>query len=256
MSIETSGFAHVNLNCTSLARSKPFFEQAFGLRALVHTTPGPQDCSAFGMDVPGPWDAWMLGHTEPGAGIALDLLEWLQPRPLPGPHAGALGFASLTFEVPGLDGERTRLDPDGFPLVLKRGSRNRLASVAVVCRDLERSLRFYEEVLGLKRVSNGDGALALPGDASGFRVQLSPWRGAGEPAPAALEPHRIGLFRMAFVVSDIERQHAELRRLGVSGLSPVADLHLGPDCPAPRCRAVFFRDPSGACLELIEVPAA
>jgi catechol 2,3-dioxygenase-like lactoylglutathione lyase family enzyme len=255
MSIETSGFAHVNLNCTSLQRSKPFYEQALGLRALVHTNPGAQDCSAFGMDVPGQWDAWMLGHTEPGAGIALDLLEWLQPRPLPGPRADALGFASLGFEVPDLDGERTLLDPDGFPLELRRGDRSRLCFVRVRCRDLERSLRFYSEVLGLKRVSNGEAALALPGDTSGFQVVLEPWQGAADPAPAAREPHRIGLFRMAFVVRDIEREHAELRRLGVSGLSPVADLDLGPACPAPRCKAVFFRDPDGACLELIEVPA-
>lgn len=282
MSIETAGFAHVNLNCSALERSRPFFERALGLRSLVHTNPQPQDCSAFGLTVPGQWDAWMLGHTEAGAGCALDLLEWLRPRPLAAPAApsGGLGFAGLGFEVPDLGaalarsaeaggraiaGEEPRgarvLDPDGVPLWLRQGSRSRLACVHVGCSDLERSLRFYDEVLGLKAVRDpqsapgADAWLALPGDTSGFRVALSAWRAAERPRPAAKEPHQIGLFRMALLSADVTRAHAELRALGVPGLSAPADLDLGPACPAPGCRALFFRDPDGACLELIEVRA-
>ena len=295
MSIETAGFAHVNLNCSALARSKRFYEHALGLRALVHTDPAPQDCSAFGLSEPGQWDAWMLGHTEAGAGCALDLLEWLRPRPLPAPPRYALGFANLGFDVPDLDAARGRIqegwgsafvgpvvgagytfagetkrsfateDPDGQTLYVQEGERSRLAFVRVHCSETERSLAFYTDVLGLKVVAENPGrtTLALPAEASGFRVELF-WfpakaddrGGPGLPLPARAEANRLGLFRMAFLCPDVARAHAELRGLGVAGLSAPADIDLGPACPAPRCRALFFRDPDGACLELIEVPAA
>jgi catechol 2,3-dioxygenase-like lactoylglutathione lyase family enzyme len=237
----------------------------------------------------------MLSHVEPGTGIALDLLEWLQPRPLPAPERTrlSLGMSSLGFDVPDLEAARRRIadaggqaaaaterstlagdaptrwfaawDPDGLPLVVREAERARLTFVDVTCSELERSLRFYDEVLGLKAVWVGDAphlgrdwqqaALALPGDASGFRVALCPTQDR-DAEPARVEPHRLGLFRMALLSTDIGRAHAELRGLGVAGLSEVADLDLGPACPAPRCRALFFRDPDGACLELIEVPQA
>ncbi|HXK22146.1 MAG TPA: VOC family protein [Myxococcota bacterium] len=281
MAVAISGFAHVNLNCAELARSKRFYEHALGLRALVHTDPAPQDCSAFGLSEPGQWDAWMLGYAEPGSGIALDLLEWLRPRPLPAPPPPALGFAALGFDVPDVDaaigliegaggrarilaGENARtfaaLDPDGQLIHVREGERSRMAFVRVSCSELERSLAFYAEVFGLKAVAGfapSSTMLALPGEASGFRVELA-WAGttgAGQPGPARAEANRLGLFRMAFLCPDLARAHAELQALGVPGLSAVADLDLGPSCPAPRCRALFFRDPDGACVELIEVPA-
>jgi catechol 2,3-dioxygenase-like lactoylglutathione lyase family enzyme len=284
MPIAITGFAHVNLNCAGLPRSKRFYEHALGLRALVHTDPAPQDCSAFGLSEPGQWDAWMLGYAEPASGIALDLLQWLRPRPLPALPSPSLGFTSLGFDVPDLDaaigrieeagghavdrpdllttGERTLAvrDPDGQRIEVREASRGRMASVNVLCSQLERSLAFYSEVLGMKdvdRFAERSAALALPGDASGFRVELTWARktASNDPAPARSEANRLGLFRMAFLCPDVARAHAELQALGVPGLSAVADLDLGPSCPAPGCRAVFFRDPDGACLELIEVPS-
>ena len=286
MPIAITGFAHVNLNCAELARSKRFYEHALGLRALVHTDPAPQDCSAFGLSEPGQWDAWMLGYAEPGSGIALDLLQWLRPRPLPALPPRSLGFTSLGFDVPDLDAAMGRIeaaggraierpdflptagetrtlavrDPDGQPTLVREGQRGRMASVNVLCSQLERSLAFYSEVLGMKdvdRLAAKSTALALPGDASGFRVELTWARktGSGDPGPARSEANRLGLFRMAFLCPDVARAHAEIQALGVPGLSAVADLDLGPSCPAPGCRALFFRDPDGACLELIEVPS-
>jgi len=287
MSIDVAGFAHVNLNCADLARSKRFYEHALGLRALVHTDPAPQDCSAFGLSEPGQWDAWMLGYAEPGSGIALDLLQWLRPCPLPAPRPDSLGFAGLGFDVPDLDaavgriegaggravarpdfrttaGESARVlaarDPDGQRIEVREGPRGRMAFVNVLCSQLERSLAFYSEVLGMKEVdglATGSTTLALPGDASGFRVELTRARKteSGGPGPARSEANRLGLFRMAFLSLDVARAHSELQSLGVPRLSAVADLDLGPSCPAPRCRALFFRDPDGACLELIEVPS-
>ena len=46
----------------------------------------------------------------------------------------------------------------------------------------------------------------------------------------------------------------ELDRLGVSNSGP-CHLEMGPDVPIEGgLNAVFFRDPDGTCLELIETP--
>jgi catechol 2,3-dioxygenase-like lactoylglutathione lyase family enzyme len=303
MPLDVAGFAHVNLNCADLARSRRFYEDAFGLRAVVHTNPEPQDCSAFGLSEPGQWDAWMLTHEGIPAGCAIDLLEWRRPRPVGAPDAepGRLGLRALGFEVPDLDVARARiatlggrasapeaqlalagakparvcagLDPDGVPLWLRAASRPRLAFVELACSDLERSLGFLREVLGMESASPqetesvpGAGlgleaparwsaeALALPGDPEGFRVALTRWERPAPHGRPPAEPHRLGLYRMALLVRDLDRSHRELRSLGVAGLTAPVSLELGPACPAPRCRALFFRDPDGACLELIEVP--
>ena len=293
MPIDVAGFAHVNLNCRDLARSRRVYEQALGLRALVHTNPEAQDCRAFGLAEPGQWDAWMLSHDDLATpGCALDLLQWLRPEPLParGAEPGRLGLRALGIETPDLDATCARLtvlggraaagprraawDPEGAPLWLQAGSRARLAFVELSCTDLERSLRFYAEVLGLeagtpptpKRIPGAClggvevgvcqvAALGLPGDASGFRVELTRWENPLPHGAPPAEPHRQGFYRMALLASDLGRWHAELRGLGVADLSAPTWLDLGPACPAPRCRALFFRDPDGTCLELIEVPA-
>lgn len=293
MPIEVAAFAHVNLNCRELAPARRFYEQALGLSAWVHTNPAPQDCSAFGLDEPGQWDAWMLSQAEMGAGGALDLLEWLRPRPLPAsePAPGRLGLRALGFEVTDLAAARERVtacggrvaeaagplcaasDPEGTALWLRQGSRARLAFVELSCSELERSLRFFREVLGLEagipRSERLPGAgvgrrgeiawravsLGIAGQPDGFRVELTQWQQPAAHGRPSAEANRLGLFRMALLVRDIERCHAELKGLGIAQLSAPALLDLGPACPAPSCHALFFRDPDGACLELIEVPA-
>ena len=302
MSIDVAGFAHVNLNCRELARSRSAYEEALGLQALVHTNPAPQDCSAFGLRDPAQWDAWMLSHVDLATpGCALDLLQWLRPAPLPRASGapGQLGLRALGFEVPDLEGARARLarcggrtaepakspgtgslrcaawDPESQPLWLEEGPRARLAFVELACANLERSLRFYAEVLGLEagtapvaeripgpwRDAAEDGAwrradLTLPRDPGGFRVALTQWENPAPHGRPSAEPHRLGLYRMALLASDLDRRHAELRGLGVADLVAPVWLDLGPACPAPRVRALFFRDPDGTCLELIEIPQA
>lgn len=302
MPIAVAGFAHVNLNCRDLSRARRAYEEALGLQALVHTNPAPQDCSAFGLREPAQWDAWMLSHVDLATpGCALDLLQWLRPAPLPRPAAtpGQLGLRALGFEVPDLEGARARLvacggragapakapatgtlrcaawDSEGAPLWIQEGPQTRLAFVELGCSDLERSMRFYAEVLGFEArtpplaesvpgawlEAREDGAwrqalIGLPGDLGGFRVALTRWERPAPHGGASAEPHRLGLYRMALLASDLERRHAELRGLGVPDLVAPVWLDLGPACPAPRCRALFFRDPDGACLELIEVPAS
>jgi catechol 2,3-dioxygenase-like lactoylglutathione lyase family enzyme len=302
MPVGVAGFAHVNLNCREVARARRAYEQTLGLQALVHTNPAPQDCGAFGLREPGQWDAWMLSHVDLATpGCALDLLQWLRPAPLPraGGAPGQLGLRALGFEVPDLEGARARLaacggrsaapakspqtsalrcaawDPESQPFWLEEGPQARLAFVELSCADLERSLRFYAEVLGLEARTPVDpepvpGAwleapedgrwrqarLGLPRDAGGFEVALTQWQRPAPHGRPSGEPHRLGLYRMALLAADLDRCHAELRGLGVADLVAPVWLDLGPACPAPQVRALFFRDPDGTCLEIIEVPTA
>ena len=58
---------------------------------------------------------------------------------------------------------------------------------------------------------------------------------------------------MAFMVASAEESCAELDRLGVEHSGPCW-LEMGPEIPIDGLYAVFFRDPDGTCLELIETP--
>jgi catechol 2,3-dioxygenase-like lactoylglutathione lyase family enzyme len=148
----------------------------------------------------------------------------------------------------------------------------RLLHVNVNCSDLARSADWYRRVLGLASLGRscpgpvaGAGFgwdapcewhaefLAVPGARDPFVIDLLEWktpRPAGAPARAA---NQLGLFRVAFGVEDAKAAHAELLRHGVE-TSPPVWLEMGPEVPVAGVWAVFFRDPDGTCLELIERP--
>ncbi len=305
MGLPIRGIGHVNLNCSDLSASRTFFEASFAMRARIHTDPEPQDGRAFGIEGAARWDAWMMQDARDDS-TPIDLLEWKQPRPCGEPHrqperlglrrlawgsrtleacharvleAGARGASELVeLELP--NGETRRAfgarDPDGVDLLVFEASSDHLDHVQLGCLDLERSSRFYGDVLGL--VSSGSHrATAATGapfgwqatvawsaemfrheadGGDGFAVALLQWedpKASGQPYACA---HHLGLYRMAFLVDDLDLCHGQLQELRVEGLGEPVDLDLGPSCPAPRCRALFFQDPDGTCLELIETPAA
>lgn len=164
-------------------------------------------------------------------------------------------------------------DPDGTAIeFIEQPGPMRLLHVNLNCSDLERSAAWYRRVLGLEalgRSSPGpvDGTgfglrgpvewsaefLAIPGLPDPFVIDLLEWRAprpVGHPPAAA---NQLGLFRVAFLVEDARACHAELVREGVPTSEPVW-LEMGPEVPIDGLQAVFFRDPDGSCLELIERP--
>lgn len=195
-----SGFMHVNVNCTDLARSRAFYEDALGLVVGAHTKPdAPQPGGAFGLAGEALWDAYVLDDPR-GMGVAasLDLLRWEQPAPCgdaPG-FAPAPGIHRVVYAVPSLDAvlpriaaagrgvlppatvqrgaERVRvawaLDPDGSAVELVEDpgcdACVHARAVTIVCRDLERAVAWYERGLGLTVVAREHGATA-PGAAFG-----------------------------------------------------------------------------------------
>jgi hypothetical protein len=55
------------------------------------------------------------------------------------------------------------------------------------------------------------------------------------------------------LVEDIQRSYQELKLQGVECEPPVF-LDMGPEIPIDGVWAVFFPDPDGTCMELIETP--
>ena len=169
------------------------------------------------------------------------------------------------------------LDPDGsaIELIEERSSTEpvRAHAVSIVCRDLERAIAWYERALGLtvvarERGASGPGAsfacsadarwdaavLELPGRPAHYALRLEQWH-----TPALVERPRavanqLGPFRVAFLVDDAHAWHAELARRGVACTAEPAWLDMGPEIPIDGLWALFFFDPDGACVEMIQVP--
>jgi glyoxylase I family protein len=164
-------------------------------------------------------------------------------------------------------------DPDGTCVeFIEQPSPLRLLHVNVNCRDLDRSTQFYQDVLGLaplmarSQPGDVDGAglgfpgkcrfradfLALPGRPD-LIVDLLEWLDPLPIGAPAAQANQLGFFRLAYLVEDARACCAELDRLGVAHSGP-RWLDMGPEVPIDGLHAVFFRDPDGTCLELIERP--
>lgn len=112
--------------------------------------------------------------------------------------------------------------------------------------DLERSVRFYREALGLELA----GESAEPGRAYAFlaadgRLLLTLWRQSEGTAPS----DRPGLHHLAFQVESIEQVEAAERRLEAMG----AVIHHGgivPHREGGDSGGLFFEDPDGIRLEI------
>jgi len=96
---------HVNINCSHLARSRTFYVDGCGLTEGVRTAPEhPQPGDAFGFDRAS-WDALILIGANGFDGGAIDLLQWLEPKPTGAPPADLHepGFQRIGIEVPDVE---------------------------------------------------------------------------------------------------------------------------------------------------------
>ena len=137
--------------------------------------------------------------------------------------------------------------------------------VSITCRDLGRSVRFYE-TLGLKVTKRlgevqEDGIargfqlpagrlavayLALPQASSRMFIDLVQWlepSSTGEPYPVL---NHVGLNRMAFRVSDLDATTAALREQGIPFLTQE------PQVFGEGIRCIVTTDPDGVFIQLIE----
>jgi len=296
MAIQGNRIYHCNSNCSDLDVAVVFYE-ALGLHRVLRTVPSKnQSGSAFGLDEVA-WDAWIL-HSDDGLnGLSLDLLEWKTPLPTgtaPGLD-GEPGYNRLMITTPDLDAtieravaaggtlvggpveveagpERPRLamvlDPDGVPVQLLQSDKTSIAQVVVNCADIEESVAYYRDVMGLKPMFEptemewtkdlfgGEtdkrvrGAI-LADAGSVFTVALIQWL---DPAPKTAVRVRganeLGLFRMAWSTTDCAADEAVVRAAGSTPFVPTEELSVGDDLPL--LLVLFWPGPNGECLELIE----
>jgi glyoxylase I family protein len=131
--------------------------------------------------------------------------------------------------------------------------------LALVVRDLDRSIGFYRDVLGMeeiKRVEVSDEKAAKGGFAKrGFNFRtfrmgplaLKLVQVKGEPVSTrGLVDDFTGVRYIAFAVDDIDAMMRQLQDQGVEFASEI----LPPETDQGVARLVFFHDPDGNLLEL------
>jgi catechol 2,3-dioxygenase-like lactoylglutathione lyase family enzyme len=140
----------------------------------------------------------------------------------------------------------------------------RLTHMGICVSDLERSLRFYRDLLGCEVVGHlelaGEPTATLNGmpdvkvratylERDGWRLELMEFPVPGWIGPQAPRPmNQLGLTHLSFRVADLDATCAQLELAG-GGLLPETRL----DLPGPT-RVVMAHDPDGVRLELIEAP--
>ena len=296
MAINGSRIYHVNSNCSDLERSAQFYE-ALGLRRILRTVPSAaQSGEAFGLAEVA-WDAWMMHSDDGMEGLSLDLLEWKVPAPTGSPSRldGEPGFNRLMITTPDLDAtvqralaaggtlvggpveveagpERPRLamvlDPDGVPVQLLDANRTSIAQVVVNCADIEATMAYYVDVMGLRaqhpisemlwtrELFGGDAdirvrATILVDAGSVFTVALIEWLDPAPTGPVRVRAaNELGLFRMAWATGDCVGDEAIIRAAGSEPFAPTGELSVGDDLPL--LLVLFWPGPNGECLELIE----
>jgi glyoxylase I family protein len=125
----------------------------------------------------------------------------------------------------------------------------RLTHLGICVSDLERSLRFYRDVLGCKEV----GRLEMEGGAAdtinamkGVEIRAKPGC-IGEKTPRPM--NHLGLTHLSLRVDDLEAVCAQLEAAG-GALLPETRIG-GPDAPT---HVIMAYDPDGVRLELIQGP--
>jgi catechol 2,3-dioxygenase-like lactoylglutathione lyase family enzyme len=142
-----------------------------------------------------------------------------------------------------------------------------LHHVGITVKDLDASIRFYHDVLGLE-FSNEPSpwfegpalgpAVGVPGAAlrqvslllGDTTLELLEYKSPPSETDGPLRSNNLGASHVAFLVDDIKATKAELESKGVTFFSPVNVVDEGV---LAGWRWVYFADPDGYPLELVEV---
>lgn len=119
--------------------------------------------------------------------------------------------------------------------------------IAIIASDIQKSMHFYMDVLGFELIrkvyreqrDSYKVDLALNGN---YLIELFTF--PDSPARPSF-PEALGLRHLAFSVKDINASIAELNAKGIE----TEDIRIDP---FTNCRCVFFADPDGLPIELVE----
>ena len=140
----------------------------------------------------------------------------------------------------------------------------RLTHVGICVSDMERSLRYYRDLLGFRfehdlhvegepsdtllRLRNVNlDAVYLERD--GVRIELLRFASPPAPAPRPRAMHERGLTHLSFRVADLDATLAALRAAGERVLDETIIR-----IPAVAAAACFVVDPDGQLIELVQAP--
>jgi catechol 2,3-dioxygenase-like lactoylglutathione lyase family enzyme len=143
-----------------------------------------------------------------------------------------------------------------------------LSHFCVIVSDLDASIAFYRDIMGMQIRSKGTHttviakAIAYPG----AEMNSANLFFAGEPRPwleliqyvkpkgkkAQYEIQDIGSSHFCFNVDDIDAAYAELKKKGVHFLSEPVRIPPNPQTGSKGGAIVYFRDPDGFSLELYQ----
>ena len=120
----------------------------------------------------------------------------------------------------------------------------KVTKICIRCKDLEKSYKFYKDMVGLKEFSlgpefSGHAKFLREGDVTLELVPADP-----DDKPPEVEEHS-GINHFAFAVRNIEVVVDGLRKEGVNIISE-------PREAAKGMKAAFVEDPDGVRVELLE----
>jgi catechol 2,3-dioxygenase-like lactoylglutathione lyase family enzyme len=136
----------------------------------------------------------------------------------------------------------------------------------ITVSDLEKSISFYRDILGFKLISiepvkeTRANKLGVPGAViqvavmeygDGRSLELIQYMKPPPPNSYSLPVNALGQIHMAFQVDDIKRAIEVMAAKGVEFIGG-NDYNKITDGPLAGCNWVYFKDPDGANLELIE----
>ena len=129
--------------------------------------------------------------------------------------------------------------------------------MSVACSDLDRSLAFYRDLLGLALRDRGAGSAGAVGEILGTGDAQVQWADLALPDGRVLEllrlpggPPSAGSGHFALAVAEAEAVHRRLREAGVPLRSEPVTIDDDGDWQGARC--FYAEDPDGTVVELIE----
>ena len=122
--------------------------------------------------------------------------------------------------------------------------------IVVPVSRLDRALAFYTGALSFVGGPEASSGLVLRLG----REKIELIQRAGRPIPADSRSNDLWFQHLAIVVSDIDKAYAAVRRAGAMPISQRPQLLPAWNPNAGGIRAVYFRDPDGHPLELIQFP--
>jgi diaminopimelate decarboxylase len=150
---------------------------------------------------------------------------------------------------------------DAVPARLGGGGVRGLDHVSVACSDLDRSLAFYRDLLGLPLRDRGAGSAGAVGEILGTGDAQVEWADLALPDGRVLEllrlpggPPSAGSGHFALGVAEAESVHRRLRDAGVPLRSEPVTIDDDGDWKGARC--FYAEDPDGTVVELIERTSA